>query len=88
MEKLFLTFYETIIDDPRIGASHISIYMTLLYLHKNKNPFEISRDVVMKCAKISARQTYNKCINDLQAFGYIKYSPASNAFEESVVWLI
>jgi hypothetical protein len=41
----------------------------------------------MKAAKINARQTYNKCINQLQEYGYLIYKPCSNQFEASVIHL-
>jgi len=41
----------------------------------------------MKAAKINARFTYNKCINNLQEFSYIIYLPAPNPFSKSTVYL-
>lgn len=41
----------------------------------------------MKTAKISARHTYNKCINGLHEYGYIQYIPSSDAFSGSSVYL-
>lgn len=87
----FLTaFYKQAIKDARIGATHISLYMALLQqwnLVGGKNPFPIQREDVMKAAKINARFTYNKCINNLQEFGYIKYLPSSNSFTQSIIYL-
>lgn len=51
------------------------------------NPVTIIRTDIIKAAKINARFTYNKCINNLQEFGYITYSPASNPFSGSTVYL-
>jgi hypothetical protein len=83
-------FYEAIEDDVRIGATHISLYMALLQqwnIVGGKNPFLIERSVIMKAAKINARYTYNKCMNNLQEFGYITYLPSSNQFTNSTVYL-
>jgi hypothetical protein len=83
-------FYETISDDSRIGVTHISLYMALLYqwnLNQGKNPISINRNKIMKTAKISARRTYNRCINQLHEYGYIKYIPSSNPFSGSVIYL-
>ncbi len=83
-------FYAAIAADTRIGASHISIYMALLQqwnLNGGKNPVQIERTTIMKAAKINARHTYNKCINNLQEFGYITYLPSSNQFTNSSVYL-
>ena len=83
-------FYEAIANDARIHTTHISLYMALLQqwnLDQGKNPITINRDNIMKAAKISARHTYNKCINGLHEYGYIKYIPSSDAFSGSSVYL-
>ncbi len=83
-------FYDSIAADTRIGASHISIYMALLQqwnITGGSNPVKIERTTIMKAAKINARQTYNKCINELQKYGYIIYEPCSNQFRVSVIHL-
>jgi hypothetical protein len=83
-------FYKAIKDDVRVGTAHISLYMALLQqwnLTGGKNPFVIERFVIMKAAKINARYTYNMCMNNLQEFGYITYSPSSNQFTKSTVYL-
>ena len=83
-------FYNAIADDARIGATHISIYMALLQewnMNGGKNPIIIIRSSIMKTAKINARYTYNKCVNNLQEFGYITYRPSSNQFACSTVYL-
>ena len=83
-------FYKAIEDDVRINATHISLYFALLQkwnLNQSQNPVLVVRDELMKAAKISARHTYNKCINELDEFGYITYSPSSNPFTGSTVYL-
>lgn len=84
-------FYKAIEEDTRIGATHISIYMALLQqwnLNGGKNPVEIERKEIMKAAKISARHTYNRCMNELTEYGYIIYQPSVNAYAESIVHLM
>jgi hypothetical protein len=83
-------FYEAIEGDVRIGATHISLYMALLQqwnLAGGQNPLSIERAAIMKVAKINARYTYDKCMNNLQEFGYITYLPSSNQFTSSTVYL-
>jgi hypothetical protein len=83
-------FYEAIADDVRIGTTHISLYMALLQqwnMNGGKNPVTFGRCDIMKAAKINARYTYNKCINNLQEYGYITYLPSSNPFTLSIVYL-
>ena len=44
-------FYETIADDGRISATHISLYIALLQqwnLNGGKNPVTINRESIMK----------------------------------------
>lgn len=41
----------------------------------------------MKLAKINARYTYNKCMNSLEEYGYIKYQPSQNSFVPSKVFI-
>ncbi len=83
-------FYEAIEDDARISTTHISLYMALLQqwnMTGGTNPLNIVRVNLMKAAKINARHTYNKCMNNLQEFGYIGYTPATNPFNNSTVYL-
>ncbi len=83
-------FYEAIEDDVRISTTHISLYMALLQqwnISGGINPITVVRSNVMKAAKINARYTYNKCMNNLQEFGYIKYAPSFNPFAYSKVYL-
>lgn len=75
-------FYKAIGEDARIGATHISLYMALLQqwnLNGGQNPVRVSRKEIMKSAKINARHTYNKCMNNLQDYGYIVYEPSANS---------
>ena len=74
-------FYAVIGDDPRIGATHISLYMALFQfynLNGFQNPVEITRASVMKVAKINGIATFHKCIKDLADYGYIQYKPSCN----------
>lgn len=83
-------FYRAIEEDAKINSTHISLYFALLQkwnLDQSKNPFMIARDELMKTAKINARHTYNKCMNELDEYGYIKYTPSSNPVMHSTVYL-
>ena len=92
MEPLttLFTFCLAAADDPRIGVTHVSLFVALLQQWNKggkENSFPIERVVVMQQAKISSRHTYNRCLNDLQDYGYIAYTPSSNAFTKSVIEL-
>ena len=80
-------FYEAIEIDPRIGVTHISLYMALLMqwnLKGGSNPVEISRSTLMKTAKINSRFTFYKCMKDLNDFRYINYRPTVSKFSLSM----
>lgn len=83
-------FYDTIEGDARISATHICLYVALLQKSNasgGTNPLVVVRNELMKKAKISARHTYNKHMNELREFGYIKYLPSSNPYQGSIVYL-
>ncbi len=84
------SFYLVAADDARIGATHVCLYMAILNqwsMVGGTNPIIINRQAIMRDAKIRSRQTYNKCMNDLQDSGYIKYHPSVNSFRRSTVQL-
>ncbi len=83
-------FYLAIANDVRIGPTHVSLYMALLQqwnVNGGNRLISIDRTSIMRFAKIGSRHTYNKCMNDLQDYGYITYAPSSNAFTKSIVSL-
>lgn len=67
-------FYHHVKRDNRLTSSHISLYLALFqYWNYNRfqNNFSVSRDELMKLSKIGSKNTYHKCIKELQSFGYI-----------------
>lgn len=87
---LMARFYQAIEADRRISPSHISLYMALLHTQNEygrTNAFPVKRQVLMNKAKILARQTYNKCMNELKDYGYIQYAPALNGSVYSRIFL-
>jgi len=84
--KQLADFYEAIEDDGRIGASHISVYMALLLAAGFENFIAAYRSEIIQKARIS-RRTYNKCMRELQEFGYIRYEPSSDPACASKVYL-
>ena len=84
-------FYEALEADPRMGTTHISLYMALLQqwnINGGLHPLQIRRTSIMSAAKINARQTYNKCMKDLHQFGYIRYLPSFDSYNCSTVFLV
>lgn len=41
------------------------------------------REELMKRSKITGRTTYQRCLRELQAAGYIRYEPTFNRFENA-----
>jgi hypothetical protein len=82
-------FYQCIEGDARISATHISIYMGLLYAWSgdSQEPLQLTRVKIMRLAKISARQTFNKCMHELNTYGYIRYIPSTGPFQPSLIYL-
>ena len=83
-------FFNAIEDDAKINTTHISLYMALLQqwnLNGGESPFEITRHVVMRAAKINSRHTYNLCMRFLHEAGYINYFPSTNSCRQSRVYI-
>ena len=82
-------FYSSILEDNRINARHISLYMALFECwNKNnfQNPIHFTRHSIMPTAKISGIATYHKCIKELHEYGYIKYIPSFHPGIQSMVY--
>lgn len=93
MEKVkeLTRFYQAVQDDPKIGMSHISLYMALFQLYNLngfKNPIYVCRKRVMEIAKVNGFATFHKCVKDLNENGYIEYFPSYNPLMHSQVNLV
>ena len=77
--KPLTDFFSAIEKDFRISSTHISIYAALLCvraLQGFNNPIEIFRVELSPIAKISSKQTYHKCLQELHDYGYLRYEPS------------
>ena len=86
--KHLTTFFDKVIEDNTLNATHISIYMALFQCwncNRFRNPISISRDEIMQISKVSSKATYHKCLKNLHNAGYIKYEPSFNPFRGSHV---
>jgi hypothetical protein len=84
-------FLNQIRDDPRVGPTHISLFMAILNSaseQKFDQPISIFSKNLMRGAKISGIATYHKCIQDLQAMGFINYVPSYNPLLGSLIYLL
>jgi hypothetical protein len=86
----FTIFFEFIKNDERISTAHISLYAALCYCasaQENKNPVLIIRKNLMQLSKISGRSTYQKCMQELREYGYIRYDPSFNHAVGQLIYL-
>jgi hypothetical protein len=84
-------FFKAVGKDGRITISHIGLYAVLLQCWQEnqfQNPVMAFSHEVMNLAKISARATYFKCLNDLNDFGYIRYERSYKRNVRSKVYLL
>ena len=90
LEAALCGFLNRVRDDPRIGPSHISLYVAIIFsfAHQKFNiATQISSKVLMRQAKISSKVTYYKCIKDLKEAGYIRYLPSYDPALGSLIYL-
>lgn len=90
MQGPLAAFCSLIADDMRIMPTHISMYVALWHAWQqngSEGPVLIDKAMLMRAAKISARQTYHDALRSLHAFGYIRYEPSADPRVKSRVWL-
>jgi hypothetical protein len=90
LREHYIGFYDAVSGDVRISPLHISVYMAILYqylLQETGDAVHVTRQVLMQHAKISARSTYNKCMNELHDYGYIRYLPTCSYYLPSIVYI-
>jgi DNA gyrase inhibitor GyrI len=84
-------FFESINQDGRISIVHIGLYAVLLQRWQEQdfeNPVMAFSHEIMARAKMSARATYLKCLNDLSDMGYIRYERSLKRNERSKIYLL
>jgi hypothetical protein len=84
------SFYTKALDDDRLSARHISLYMAMFHLwnlNSFMNPVVVTRTKLMRISKISSFTTFHKCVRDLETFGYIRYEPSFNYYRGSYIYL-
>lgn len=89
--KIIGEFFSKIGKDPRIGISHIGLFVTLVSVWRTQEfakPIESYSSEIMPLAKISSSATYHKLIRDLDRFGYIKYEPSFYKGKASKIYIV
>ena len=90
-ENALSSFYHAIISDPRIGSTHICLYVALFQMWQwsgFQQPLFIRRSEVMIHAKISSSATYHKGLRQLVEYGYLNYFPTSDPAKKSELYFI
>jgi hypothetical protein len=83
-------FYDAIRDNPRMGATHISLYMALFHccnMNGLEKPLLFTSQQIMSLAKIDSRATYHKCLRDLVQSDYLEYIPSCNPLFKNIARL-
>ncbi|MGQ1787509.1 hypothetical protein [Saccharicrinis sp. GN24d3] len=82
---------DSLISDVRVLPRHIGLYMALYFVWgklKFVNPMQAVRHEIMPLSKIGSVNTFIRTIKELDAWGYISYSPSKSQFEASVITII
>lgn len=82
-------FFTAIENDFRISTTHIALYAALLQYRVYNgflNPIQVYRHEITPLAKISSPYTYHRCINELSAYGYIKYERSFKKTQGSKIY--
>lgn len=88
--KHLTAIFEIMDSDSRLTPFHVSLYMSLFRCWNHNffhNPVSISRDEIMKMAKIGSANTYVRCLKELHLWNYIRYEPSYNRHKGSLVYL-
>ena len=83
-------FFDRVAGDERLNPSHVSMYVSLFQFwnaNRFRNPISIARNELMRVSKISAKNTYHKCLKELHEYGYLRYKPSFNPLKGSLVYL-
>lgn len=85
-------FYSWVFNnqDKEIGTSHIALYNFLVNQNNRSNWvewFKVPYDLGMAGSCIGSRNTYYKCLKDLQAWELIEYKPGINNYKAPIIKL-
>src|SRR5688500_18645903 len=84
-------FIDRVVSDSRLKPVHISLSIALCHswvLNQFQHPYKISRSLLMAASRIRSKATYHKALKELQAFGYLKYSPSYHPVRASEVEIL
>ena len=79
LSQLIAAFLDRAGKDPRLGASHIAVYLVILnssFPLSSTTPLNAYNRQIMKRSKISSSSTYTRLLSDLCQGGYLKFVPS------------
>ena len=85
------SIFELFAKDSRLNPTHISLYIALFQLwniNRFIDTFYINREEVMRIAKIGSKNTYHRCLKELDHWKYIRYLPSHNPYKGSRVHML
>lgn len=88
--QIVCLYVEKAKDDDRLGMPHFCLLFALLHasiVNGGCRAFYASRSNLMAGAKIKAKTTYHKCLDDLVHLGYLKYQPSFHPKKGSLFYL-
>ncbi|MBV4357308.1 hypothetical protein [Pinibacter aurantiacus] len=88
IDKLVYEFMDVAREDPTMGPSHISLYLTIVFMyqqHDRKMPIEIKARQLMVAAKIKSAGTYYKYLQNLIEKRFISYQPSRSPVTGSLI---
>ncbi|SEJ53055.1 hypothetical protein SAMN05216327_11249 [Dyadobacter sp. SG02] len=77
LSKQIESFLDKAHSDPRIGTTHIALYLSILNMwYQSSGRLYVYNRQVMRVAKISSSSTYSKLLRDLTEGGYVAFEPS------------
>ncbi|MDX5421861.1 MAG: hypothetical protein LPK07_13460 [Hymenobacteraceae bacterium] len=88
--QVLLRFFTAALHDPRIGTSHIALYVAFYQRWVKEGsgaPVLAYSHEMMPVAKICSSATYHRVLRELDAYGYLQYEPSFSRLRRSRVCL-
>ena len=84
-------YINRMVSDNRLKPVHISLSVAVCHSwisSRFQRSCRISRSRIMKASRIRSKATYHKTLKDLQAFGYLRYTPSYHPIKASEVMIL
>lgn len=83
-------FFEKTSRDTRLSTLHVALYHALLIwwrTNKDTAEFKINDGLLRKASKIPSILLYQRCLKELEEWGYLHYFPSQQPEKESIISL-